>query len=163
MACVVMVALWSAACARSTAAQPPTADPAPPVRVTVDGPAVVTPGTDIRVVVQLSLPGALGVPLHWNVQLPHGVTALPDSAPTKDVFTSSTAQLQRTLLLHVDRVPSQDVVVTVDAATPSWGVHATGAYRFGRPAPAAPQVPQDGPAVVLDGKSLGRPTLLDGK
>jgi hypothetical protein len=57
-------------------------------------------------------------------------------------------------------VPAADVRVTVDARGIGYGVHATSAYRFGRPEPKLPQPPRAGPPVIVRGRSVGSPIPL---
>jgi hypothetical protein len=57
-------------------------------------------------------------------------------------------------------VPATDLRVTVDTRGIGYGVHATSAYRFGRPEPKLPQPPREGPPVMVRGRSVGSPIPL---
>ncbi len=67
----------------------------------------------------------------------------------------------RVLVVHLaNGVPANDVHVSVDSGGTDYGVHATAAYRFGRPEPTLPQPPRAGAPVKVNGKTLGTPIPL---
>jgi hypothetical protein len=99
--------------------------------------------------------GPFDMPLHLVVQVPAGAT-LTKGEPQLDVPPQVTA----TTVVYVyevsfEQVPAGDLVLVADAKSQVTGVHATSAYRFGRPAPQA-QVPQaNGPDLKMNGVDFG--------
>lgn len=142
-------------------AEPPH-NPEPPLTITIAGPVDVRGPRDLELVLEITRHMPDDVPMVVHVTLPDGVVQL--GGKTDYVLGDARSQLivQR-IPLRASRLPEGDVVVTVDARSASYGVHATAVYRFGRTA-VAPRRQALGPALRGPGGAiLGRPVALDRK
>jgi len=128
-----------------------------PVEVRVNGPDQIGSSTDITV--QVLIDRIAKDPLSLRVVLPPGASII--SGAREEQITGGSGHIERTLVLHLaNGVPPDDVRVIVDAGGPDYGVHATAAYRFGRPEPKLPQPARTGKSVVVNGRNLGTPIPL---
>ena len=118
-----------------------------------------TAGSDLTLTYTLRRTAARAESIEALVTLPAGVQLLGGSLRETLVETNQ-ADLSRTLRLHLDSVPQEDLVVTADVRSPGGGAHATSAYRFGRPGPKLTAPVQGRPIRTTDGRNLGRPILL---
>ncbi len=150
----------------STAAEPePAAEDAggprlqrAPVVVWVDGPAQVQAGSELTLRVTIER-NAGSDPLDLNIVLPAGAVLV--SGQTQERITGDARHVERTLGLRLTgAIPAADLDVSVDSRGIGYGVHATSAYRFGRPEPKLPQPPRAGPPVMVRGQSVGNPIPL---
>jgi hypothetical protein len=162
----VVVGFAAGGCATRSDASPPTASALasaePPARapivVRVDGPAEVRPGSELalRIVIERAMGGD---PLDIRVMLPEGTDLV--SGRTQEQITGGSKHVERSLVLRLSGdVPAADLRVTVDMRGTGYGVHATSAYRFGRPEPKLPQPPRQGRPVVIHGQNAGSPIPL---
>lgn len=125
-----------------------------PVVVRVSGPEHVASGdvVDIRVVVERRHGDA---PITLMVTPPPGTTMVQGQAV--EILSGTESRAERTFKVECkDKVPVQDLLVTAHGSGPGWGVHATGAYRFGRPEPQLARSPRSGAPIVVHGRNLGR-------
>ena len=129
-----------------------------PVVVRVDGPAEVAPGSELalRIVIERVMGHD---PLDLSIVLPEGVVLV--SGQTEEKITGDSQHVERSLTVRLTGgVPATDLRVTVDTRGIGYGVHASSAYRFGRPEPKLPQPPREGRPVVIRGRSAGSPIPL---
>jgi hypothetical protein len=126
--------------------------------VRVDGPSKVEPGSQLAL--RISIERAMGNdPLDLGVAIPEGVVLV--SGQTQETITGGAAHVERPLTVRLTGgVPPTDLRVTVDVRGMGYGVHASSAYRFGRPEPKLPQPPREGRPVIIRGRSAGRPIPL---
>jgi len=125
-----------------------------PVVVRVSGPEHVAAGDlfDIKVVVERRRGDA---PITLTVTPPPGTTLVQGQAV--EILSGTEASTERTFKVDCKgKVPLQDLLVSAHGSGPGWGVHATGAYRFGRPEPQLARSPRSGAPIVVHGRNLGR-------
>ncbi|MEO7093501.1 MAG: hypothetical protein ABI175_09640 [Polyangiales bacterium] len=149
--------------AATTAATIPVTDEAvPPLFVKVKGPASLAVDSDVEIDVEIVRTAPDSAPMQLMISVPSGAQLVKGLATESIVDTTSTS-VHRVLTVHVGgTMPSADVVVTVDSSGPGMGVHATNAYRFGRPEPKLAQpVPGNGPSLSAKGVKLGKPIKAD--
>ncbi len=130
-----------------------------PMTVTVSGPPNPKSGQeiDINVVIDRARPST--TPITLRIKVPAGAQLA--RGDRKEVITDSSAtEIRRTFRVTLRRVPSTDLTVSVDSRGPSSGVHATGSYRFGRPAEKLPQPKRSSTPTVIGGRNLGRPIMI---
>ena len=145
----------------STTASAPAPHPSMrvPIVVEASGPDRVAAGQEIEVVVRIRRNAPNALPIQLAVAIPAGVVPLAGALNDKIVDDTSPL-LERRLKLRVDRVPSQDLVVTLDQKAADYGAHATAAYRFGRPEPKLPTMRRSADSPKVEGRSLGTPIPL---
>lgn len=151
-----------AAPADTQASVPHTDEAVPPLFVKVRGPVSLVANSDVEVDIEILRTAPDATPMNLMITVPTGAQLIKGLASETIVETTSTS-LHRLVTVHVGAtIPTDDVVVTVDANTPGSGVHATNAYRFGRPDPklAQPQ-PGAGPTLSAKGIKLGKPIKAD--
>ncbi len=135
----------------------PEERPDSPLTLTVSGPDKRVRG---EVVVQVAIERARpdAIPLTLRYDLPAGVTLAGKSS--ERIIDATNRVIVRELRLKVTRPPKADLVVTLDAHTPAYGMHATAVYRFGRPAPVAPPLARMAPLYGPGGRLIGQPIQI---
>jgi hypothetical protein len=100
-------------------------------------------------------------PLRLQVQLPEGVTLV--QGQLEEVIPDAHASVvTRTIELRLgERVPEEDVVVTVSQRGEGWGGHEEHRYRFGRPAPAVTPALRRGGPIDLGNGTIVRPVIVE--
>jgi hypothetical protein len=99
-------------------------------------------------------------PVALELQLPPGVELIEGEA--RAMLDEPGRRIVRKVRLRMPNgTPLDDVRVVADARGLGYGVRATAAYRFGRPAPKLAQPERRPSASVANGKRLGRPIPLD--
>jgi hypothetical protein len=158
-----------AAPATGTAATPTAAttttftdEALPPLFVKVRTTTLPKVDTDLELDIEIVRTAADAVPMKLMITVPSGAQLVKGLASESIVDGTSTS-VHRFVTVHVGAtLPTSDVVVTVDALGAGTGVHATDAYRFGRPEPKLAQpVPGNGPALSAKGVKLGKPIKAD--
>lgn len=140
----------------SAPAKPISEEAEPPLYLEVHGPTAVVPNTDLDFTVDIVRSTANGAPMTLVVTVPSGAQ-LRKGAPKEVISDPSTPTVSRTFTLHLGAsIPSADVLVTVDSVNANTGVHATGAYRFGRSAPTQPTLVPSGKSLSAKGIPLGK-------
>lgn len=109
-----------------------------PLVVRVQGPAHVAAGDIVRLTLHIERRGPSTEPLDVSVRLPAGAS-LAEGLGQETIADTRGTTLTRALTIAIQSVPADDVQVTVDAQGQGYGMHATAAYRFGRPEPKLPQ------------------------
>jgi hypothetical protein len=162
-------ACWQPGPARSQARAPITNGPTTPSTLTgasqrapmvlsILGPEKVTPGqpVELKVVIERSVKGA---PLFVKLALPPG-THLQEGQMSERIDDDAD-RIERTIVLRmIGKGPATDLEVSVDAGDQHFGMHATGAYRFGRAAPLLPQPDRTGEPLLMGGQDYGRPVPI---
>lgn len=107
--------------------------PQSPLLLYVDGPSQVLPGETITVQLRLEVHQP-NEAIELMLDLPPGVSLKQGDLQEK-ILPGMGPFVERRFLLHVNAVPSEDLVVRATQQGSSWGVHAQKNYRFGRPEP----------------------------
>lgn len=98
---------------------------------------------------------ALSVPLAVSVEAPPGVRLVKGPSSWTVPPTEQPCVHETLLTFAIDSPPSGDLLLVADARGTGFGIHATDAYRFGRPEPT-PQLPRPtGPEVKLGPHKFG--------
>jgi hypothetical protein len=143
-------------------ATPVTDEAVPPLFLKVHAPATLGTDVDVDIDVEILRTAPDLVPMQLMVSVPSGAQLVKGLA--RETITDGTStSIHRVITVHVGpTVPATDVVFTVDANGAGTGVHATNAYRFGRPEPKLAQPsPGQGPALSAKGIKLGKPIKGD--
>lgn len=131
-----------------------------PVQIRVSGPPLVVAGQTIEVRATITRTWAAVTPLQLDVEVPKG-TRLVSGPPHETLTDGQAPHFERVWRVHIDALPSQDLVVTLDWQTSGAGYHAAIPYRFGRPEPRLATATAHGlPIVLPNGVSLGEPVLM---
>jgi len=130
----------------------------PPVVVRMKGPDSVAAGQDITLVAEIEQHVGDRAPVTLNLKLPAGVR-LVEGAASETLHPGNT-RLERRFVVHVDKVPAEDIELSVDTQNPAFGARASGAYRFGRAQPKLAEPVRTDQDTVIGGKNLGRPIEL---
>jgi hypothetical protein len=136
---------------------------APPLRARLTGPDDVVNGQQLDLVVQLDRTAAFDQPVAATLTLPQGVRLAPGSDKGAQTFVRQAADRELRYTVNVERVPSEDVVVTLDAQGVGAGYHAELRYRFGRAAPAQQAAITTGPSVRVGQRELGPAVRVEGR
>jgi hypothetical protein len=134
----------------------PGAAAAAPLVVRVARARDIAPG---ELELELIIERRTGDPVSFEVQLPAGAELV--SGVTRELLEQPERRIVRTLRLRLPSgTPADDLRVIADARGAGYGVRATTAYRFGRPAPQLAQPVRSDSAAVANGKQLGKPIPL---
>ncbi len=177
-ACVAFGALIALACAcnpRSSALAEPAGDAVAPHPALGPVPTghVVAPvtakwvvrsdqGGVLKIVARVELTSSLGIPLTVGLRIPTGLQLTAGSAATTIPAQAPIGVNETEYTFTYAATPTDDLVLVVDSQSSAFGVHAEDAYRFGRPAAAAPHPQATGPALQWKGANLGNSIRLDG-
>jgi hypothetical protein len=124
-----------------------------PVVVRIEKKREVAPG---EVELEVVIDRRTSDPVSLAVELPPGAELVEGS--THETLDEPGRRLVRTLRLRLPNgTPLDDVRVSADARGRGYGVRATSAYRFGRPAPKLAQPERSSTASIANGKALGKP------
>ena len=126
-----------------------------PVIATLTGPAAVRPGQAVMVVlrVQMTKPMDLALDVTWTV--PAGAKPIqPKTLPLR-LQVKRAKEVKAQLRFQLTGIPAADLLVAVDVKGGDFGVHATAAYRFGRPEPKLENPLEKAAPVKLRGKLFG--------
>jgi hypothetical protein len=145
-----------------------SASSAPPR--SVNGPGIATPlvlhvarARDVapgEVELELVIDRRTSDPIELVLQLPAGVELLAGAA--RETLDDPARRIVKKVRLRLSNgTPLDDVRVFADARGVGYGVRASTAYRFGRPAPKLAQPERSGSASSANGKRLGKPIPLD--
>lgn len=148
---------------------PELAAPSPPPK-SVNGPGVASPlvlhvagARDVapgEVELELVIDRRMSDPVELELQLPAGVELVEGA--TRETLQDPARRIVKTVRLRLPNgTPLEDVRVFADARGVGYGVRASTAYRFGRPAPKLAQPERRASASTANGKRLGRPIPLD--
>ena len=97
----------------------------------------------------------LSVPLAVSVEPPPGVRLVSGPSTWTVPPTEKPCLHETRLTFAIDTPPEGDLLLIADARGASFGIHATEAYRFGRPEPT-PELPKPtGPEVKLGPRKFG--------
>lgn len=166
------VALVASACATQgelPRQAPELEAPSPPPR-SVNGPGTSAPlvlhfaaARDLapgEIELELVIDRRTTDPVALELQLPPGVELVGGDA--RETLDEPGRRIVRKVRLRMPNgTPLDDVRVVADAHGIGYGVRATTAYRFGRPAPKLAQPERRASASVANGKRLGKPIPLD--
>jgi hypothetical protein len=136
-------------------AAPPRHGMQPPMVLDLSGPEKVVAGATITLVAEIRRTFLSAVPMHLSLSLPRGAVLVEGKASETLVDTEQRV-VTRTYALRLDEIPSEDFEMKVSWQADSWGVTATQAYRFGRPAPRLAPPRRDGPELSLEGHRPSR-------
>ena len=139
-----------------------TDEAVPPLFVKVKSASMPAANADVDIDVEIVRTAPDATPMHLAIVVPSGAQ-LTKGAATESIVDSTSTSVHRLFTVHVGAtIPTSDVVVTVDAKGAGSGVHATNAYRFGRPEPKLAQpTPGNGPSLSAKGVKLGKPIKAD--
>lgn len=133
-----------------------------PFVVRVDGPEDPVPEATLHVRVTIERRLLDATPLHVEVRLPEGVGLVRGELEETIVDAQATVVRREVELRLGERIPEEDVVVTVSQRGEGWGGHAEHRYRFGRPDPDAVQQPlRRSDPVDLGNGIIVRPVVVD--
>jgi hypothetical protein len=124
----------------------------------MQGPDSVVAGQDITLVAEISQHVGDRAPVTLNLKLPAGVRLMEGSA--SETLPPGNSKLERRFVVHIDKVPSEDIELSADVQNPAFGARASGAYRFGRAQPKLAEPARTSQDTVVGGKNLGRPIEL---
>jgi hypothetical protein len=97
----------------------------------------------------------LSVPLAVSVEVPPGVRLIRGPSTWTVPPTEQPRVHETRLTFALDTPPTGDLLLVADARGAGFGIHATDAYRFGRPEPT-PELPKPtGPEVKLGPRKFG--------
>lgn len=128
-------------------ANPPADRHGPPIVLHVSRAGSRNEDRTFELSVLLERDGRGADPIELEVSLPAGVRLVRGQLREHIVETGRT--VRRTLVLHAEVPPRDDVVVTATSSGVSHGARATAAFRFGRPEPKLP--PSPNPPIGLGG------------
>ncbi len=112
---------------------------APPVLLVVSGPASVATNSDIVVTVHLLRQVPTQAPMVLRATSPVGTTIVTGIL-AETIKDGAATDIVRRFALHIDAVPTDDVVFTLEMGDAKNGLHAVQRYRFGRAEPQLPNV-----------------------
>ena len=152
----------AAATIAATENAPPTSEAVPPLFVKVKSTSAIATDTDVELDIEIVRSTPDGTPMQLAIVVPAGAQ-LTKGAAAESIVDATSTSVHRLVTVHVGAtIPTSDVVVTVDARGVGSGVHATSAYRFGRPEPKLAQpTPGNGPTLSAKGVKLGKPIKAD--
>ncbi|MFL5354387.1 hypothetical protein [Archangium sp.] len=142
----------SAGSAQATPA-PPTQGIQAPARVSWK--VVSSDGKTVTLLAQVHQLTALSVPLAVSVEPPPGVRLVKGPSTWTVPPTEQPCVHATQLTFAIDTPPSGDLLLVADARGTGFGIHATDAYRFGRPEPTPPLPRPTGPEVKLGPRKFG--------
>ena len=105
-----------------------------PLTATLHGPPSVAAGESIIIRLDVERRIVNGNPIDVHLSVPDGCV-LESGVSNERVIDARSPRIVREYKLVVNHVPQSDLVVTADSAGSNYGVHASAAYRFGRPEP----------------------------
>jgi hypothetical protein len=122
-----------------------------PITASLRGPRVAEPGSiELELVIERRVPAS--AELSIALRLPGGARLVRGRLRERLAGPRALRRYE----LAVERLPSEDFVVVLDAQSPGFGYHAELPYRFGRSAPL-PQVPRLAErSLTLGSRSFGR-------
>ncbi len=126
-----------------------------PMVATFVGPAKVRPGQQLTVVLHLALTRALDLPLAVTWTVPQGAKLMQPKVLPLRLQPKRGKVVDLKVRFSLTGVPADDLLVAVDVNGGDFGVHATAAYRFGRPEPKLPNPMDKAAPVKLRGKGFG--------
>lgn len=135
---------------------PPSSNPESPARVAWVVKSLESGRVTLTARVERFAP--MAVPLAVTVAVPASVRVLQGKTSYLVPASDGAATNEAEFVFAFDAAPSDDIVLTADVQTPSFGVHATDAYRFGRPAPVGPMPKATGPHLKIGERDFG-PTV----
>jgi len=130
----------------------------PPVVVRMQGPDSVALGQDITLVAEIEQHVGDKAAVTLNLKLPAGVRLVEGAA--SETLRPGNTRLERRFVVHIDKLPTEDIELSVDTQNPAFGARATGAYRFGRAQPKLAEPVRTDQDTLIGGKNLGRPIEL---
>lgn len=98
---------------------------------------------------------ALSVPLAVSVETPPGVRLVRGPSTWTVPPTEQPCIHETRLTFAIDTPPTGDLLLVADARGTGFGIHATDAYRFGRPEPTPERPRPTGPEVKLGPRKFG--------
>lgn len=145
---------------------PPGASPTqskrePPFVARMGGPEAPAPWSSIRVWVQIERNLLDATPMRLSFALPAGVTLVQGEVEESVVDPTSRVVRREIELRLGERVPEEDVVVTVSQRGEGWGGHAEHRYHFGRPAPDVTPALRRGGPIDLGNGTIVRPVIVE--
>ncbi|PTL79492.1 hypothetical protein DAT35_32265 [Vitiosangium sp. GDMCC 1.1324] len=97
----------------------------------------------------------LAVPLNVSIETPPGVRLISGPSTWTVPPTDKPCIHETRLTFAIDTPPTGDLLLVADARGTGFGIHATNAYRFGRPEPTPALPKPTGPEVKLGPRKFG--------
>lgn len=122
------------------------------------GVALPTVGETLQLAARVEYQGAVMLPVTLDIRLPRGVSLERGSLHRTLPVAPPGTVYEEPLTLRFTSPPTEDLVMVIDARSPSWGVHGEVPYRLSRREPVHVPTSTPGAPVVLDGH-LVAPTV----
>lgn len=132
-----------------------------PLRVSLDGPAQVGPHDVVMVRLRIERDVPIGADVHIRATIPPGVRMNSGSSSETLAANVQPDRVERRWELSFEAIPPGDFVVEIDARGDGFGQHTVGTYRFGRPEPLAAVLRREPVPLLINGRGLVRPVLVD--
>ena len=117
----------------------------------------------LRLMLELDRRIPVAAEVSVELRLPKGVRLMGGQPSTRLAKNLAPQREQLAFDLDVGELPSEDLVVVVDARGKSFGYHAEHPYRFGRPKPTVVPPEARGRELRVAGRSFGRSIVIPGQ
>lgn len=133
-----------------------------PFVVEISGPEAPAPGRVLELEISIVRRFVTADPISVSIKLPAGVR-LVNGELESEIVDAERSRIERRVRIAIgSELPSEELLVTVSQRASDWGAHATKGYRFGHEHATRQSPPQRDPRpVLLDGKRLGQPILVE--
>jgi hypothetical protein len=151
----------AAAEAASVSVEPRRAPGRTPVSARLRGPAQAEAGRDIELTAVVERNTGADQPISIELLLPPGARLV--SGRARELLPGGNGKLERTFVVHLDRLPDTEIELVATAGNQAFGARARGAYRYGRPEPRLLEPVRSPNDLMYGGRNLGRPIELKPK